>query len=54
MRANIDFAKRTGFNEIYVWGVEWWYWMKTVHHDARYWNYAQDAVYTPRSLLETL
>lgn len=22
-----DFAQKTGFDEMYLWGVEWWYWM---------------------------
>ncbi len=26
---NIDFAKKTGFDEFYLWGVEWWYYMQT-------------------------
>lgn len=26
---NIIFGKRTGFDEIYLWGVEWWYYMQT-------------------------
>jgi hypothetical protein len=25
---NVAFAKKVGFKEIYLWGVEWWYWMK--------------------------
>lgn len=24
----IDFSQKTGFDEIYLWGVEWWYWME--------------------------
>lgn len=24
---NVNFAKKTGFSEIYLWGVEWWYWI---------------------------
>lgn len=24
----IDFARRTGFSRAYIWGVEWWYWLK--------------------------
>ncbi len=24
----INFAEKTGFDEQYLWGVEWWYWMK--------------------------
>lgn len=25
---NIDLAANTGFDQAYLWGVEWWYWMK--------------------------
>jgi hypothetical protein len=24
----VDFSSRTGFREVYFWGVEWWYWLK--------------------------
>ncbi len=27
-RENIQFAKKIGFEQIYLWGVEWWYWLK--------------------------
>lgn len=27
LTANIAFAKQAGFDEIYLWGVEYWYWM---------------------------
>ena len=27
LKNNVIFAKRVGFDEIYLWGVEWWYWM---------------------------
>jgi len=27
-RDNIKFAKATGLKEFYLWGSEWWYWMK--------------------------
>lgn len=36
----IDFAKKTGFDEQYLWGAEWWYWMKTQGNDE-YWNHAK-------------
>lgn len=26
-KQNIDYAKKAGFDEIYLWGVEWWYFM---------------------------
>lgn len=28
LRENVEYAKRVGFPEIYLWGGEWWYWMK--------------------------
>ena len=34
---NIEFARRTGFKEIYLWGVEWWYWIKT-RGDNSFWE----------------
>lgn len=27
-REIIDFTRRSGFTNVYMWGVEWWYWMK--------------------------
>ncbi len=29
LRSNVEYAERVGFPEIYLWGGEWWYWMKT-------------------------
>lgn len=29
---NIEFAKKTGLSEFYLWGAEWWYWMKKQGH----------------------
>lgn len=37
-KQNIDFARRTGFDEAYLWGVEWWYWLKTKHNQPNIWN----------------
>ncbi|MEY4722495.1 MAG: hypothetical protein RLZZ324_8 [Candidatus Parcubacteria bacterium] len=28
LKQNIDFAERIGFPEVYLWGIEWWYWLK--------------------------
>lgn len=33
-RDHVAFAKRTGFSEVYLWGVEWWYYLKA-HGDSR-------------------
>lgn len=29
---NVSYAKKTGFDEIYLWGVEWWYYMDKNGH----------------------
>ncbi|MCH8049233.1 beta-galactosidase [Patescibacteria group bacterium] len=37
LRAHIDFARRTRVNEVFLWGVEWWYYLK-VHGEDRLWE----------------
>lgn len=32
-REVIEYTKRTGFNEIYLWGAEWWFWLKDLGWD---------------------
>lgn len=29
LQENVDYAKRVGFEQVYLWGGEWWYWLKT-------------------------
>lgn len=36
----IDYAKKTGFDTSYLWGVEWWYWMSQNGH-PEYLEYAK-------------
>jgi hypothetical protein len=31
---NLDFARQTGFGKAYLWGVEWWYWLKERGDDS--------------------
>ena len=38
---NIEFAKKTGFKDFYLWGAEWWYWLKEKHNDPAIWNEAK-------------
>lgn len=38
----IVYAKASGFDEFYLWGVEWWYWSKTKQNEPVYWNIAKD------------
>ncbi len=35
---SINYAKAVGFSEVYLWGVEWWYWLKEEHGNADYWE----------------
>ena len=36
-KKNIDFARRTGFKEFYLWGAEWWFWLKEIQQDPEIW-----------------
>lgn len=40
-RANLEYEKETGFSEVYLWGVEWWYWLKEKHGKPEMWNEAK-------------
>ncbi len=37
----IEYASRTHFSEQYLWGVEWWYWMRLNGH-PEFWERAKD------------
>lgn len=38
LQSNLIFAADAGFDTVYLWGAEWWYWMKTTQQDDRYWE----------------
>ena len=38
---NIEFAKNTGLREFYLWGAEWWYWMKEKQQKPEIWDEAK-------------
>lgn len=38
----IEFAKRTGFTDIYIWGAEWWYWLRETQKDDRFWELGKE------------
>jgi len=40
-KKNIEFAKKTGLSEFYLWGGEWWYWKKIKQNDFTIWNEAK-------------
>jgi hypothetical protein len=41
VKENIKFAKRSGLQEVYLWGVEWWWWLGQKHNMWEYWEYAK-------------
>ncbi|MDP3053004.1 MAG: hypothetical protein Q8N22_03615, partial [bacterium] len=40
-KKNIEFAEKTGLDEFYLWGTEWWYWTKTTQNDSLIWDEAR-------------
>ncbi len=38
---NIAYARAVGFERNYLWGVEWWYWLKTKHDNPVMWDAAE-------------
>ena len=40
-KKNIEFATKTGFDTFYLWGSEWWYWMKTRQNRPEIWEEAK-------------
>jgi len=41
MRMNLRFAQATGFDQTYLWGVEWWYWLKERKNHPEFWEFGQ-------------
>lgn len=39
-----DFARKTNFSESYLWGAEWWYWLKTKKDLPEVWDTAKEIV----------
>lgn len=40
-RQNVEFAKKTGLDTFYLWGGEWWYWLKEKQKDSSVWEEAK-------------
>lgn len=41
-KANITYAKKTGLGEFYLWGAEWWFWLKEKQGKPEIWNEARN------------
>lgn len=44
LQNHLNFVEHIGVPRAYLWGVEWWYWMKEKQNDARYWEIVKQAV----------
>lgn len=42
-KSTIQYARDTGFSELYLWGIEWWYYMK-LHGHPEYWDEGKHAI----------
>lgn len=40
----LSYASRTGFDTFYLWGVEWWYWLKVTQDKPEMWEIAKEAL----------
>lgn len=41
---NIEYAQKSGFDTVYIWGVEWWYWLKTTQNTPVLWDTAKESL----------
>lgn len=39
-----DYASRSGFPKAYLWGAEWWYWMKETQNKPEMWDAARKVI----------
>lgn len=39
-RKNIEYARKTKFSEYYLWGAEWWYWLRVKQDKQEIWDEA--------------
>jgi len=39
-----EYARQTNFSEAYLWGAEWWYWLKTQKGESAMWDTAKKII----------
>ncbi len=42
LKKNVEFSQKVGFPEVYLWGAEWWYWLKVEKNHPELWNQAKE------------
>ncbi|MBU4360237.1 hypothetical protein KKC16_01505 [Patescibacteria group bacterium] len=49
VKENIRFAKRAGFQENYLWGIEWWWWLGQKHGNWEFWEFGKTLIHTNKN-----
>jgi hypothetical protein len=44
LQKNINYTSHVGASRVYLWGVEWWYWMKESNGDVKYWDLVKQKI----------
>ncbi|MBU0596538.1 endo-1,4-beta-xylanase [Patescibacteria group bacterium] len=44
LEKNFDYASRVGASRAYLWGVEWWYWMRESKQQGAFWNLVREKI----------
>jgi len=44
LEKNIALARESGFGTAYLWGAEWWYWVKEEHGHPEYWEFIKKLI----------
>lgn len=44
LKKHMDYAEHIGVSRAYLWGVEWWYWIKEIKGDSRYWDIVKEKI----------
>lgn len=42
LEENVTYARQVGFSDIYLWGGEWWYWLKEKQNALEVWEKAKE------------
>lgn len=44
LNKNLNYAAKIGAPRAYLWGVEWWYWMREKNNDSSYWERIREKI----------
>ncbi len=44
LQKHLDVASKVGASRVYLWGVEWWYWMKKTQNNSEYWDLIKNSI----------